>query len=121
MTEKDILNERFGELLLDSDAELDDSESVLDGVLTLDEDEESENEEEPDERIFDESGWSTIVENPEPFIMEATLETGDFDGYKPSDFFACFSVMTYLPKSARKPTDMDPASMKFSCIQIQMN
>lgn len=90
MTEKDILNERFGELLLDSDAELDDSESVLDGVLTLDEDEESENEEEPDERIFDESGWSTIVENPEPFIMEATLETGDFDGYKPSDFFRLF-------------------------------
>ncbi|VDP36123.1 unnamed protein product [Heligmosomoides polygyrus] len=72
------------------DVELDDNESASEGVLLVDEEDESESEEDGDDRIFDGAGWSTVVNNLQPFVVEFSTETIEFDGDKPYDFYRIF-------------------------------
>ncbi|VDL63439.1 unnamed protein product [Nippostrongylus brasiliensis] len=84
------LDETLSRPLLDSDAHLDDNEPSPEGILLLDETDDSENEEDEDTRIFDESGWSTVENKPHPFVLEYEPKCIGYGGDKLCDFYRIF-------------------------------
>ncbi|XGW34889.1 hypothetical protein V3C99_018717 [Haemonchus contortus] len=66
----DELNRSFNALLLDSDAELEDSAVDYDGVLLVNYDVDEPDEEAPEGRVLDKDSWSSEVKKLSPFLFE---------------------------------------------------
>ncbi|WKX89820.1 hypothetical protein Q1695_009012 [Nippostrongylus brasiliensis] len=107
MAEFKSLDEEFADLLLDSDAELN-GEPASEGVLLLENDDESDDDEERDEkenRVFRDAGWSKEIKICHHILLNLQQKRLNSIKKRLSISTVFSSVMSCSLQSAKKQTD----------------